>query len=155
MYTDDDIIYPISRLASSLYRLSQRYYDRELEEVGISGGQQFFLLHIADHEGISILDLAGTEHFDKGTTARAIRKLETLKYVVREKDKYDKRISRLFITSHGREAIQKLYEVRKKWNRILTEHLTESDAGEVERIMKILIDNAWNYLEGPGTTLHK
>lgn len=143
---DDDSIYPISRLASSLYRLSQRYYDKALGDFGISGGQQFFLLHIASNEGISILVLADSDHFDKGTTTRAIRKLEDLNYVTRKIDEHDKRINRLFITQDGKLVIEKLCEIRQKWNQILTEHLTVQDAEEVTRIMGILIENAWGYL---------
>lgn len=147
MKEDGSFSFPISRLASVLYRLSQRYYDRALDELGISGGQQFFLIHIAENEGISILDLADTDHFDKGTTARAIHKLEALEYVVRKKDEKDKRISRLFLTPTGKNVIKELHEVRKIWNHVLTEHLTDKDAEEVERIMEILISNACHYLE--------
>ena len=86
-------LYTINKNASIIYRLSQIYFDAELSPYRIGCGQQFFLLRIYDFPGINILDLAQKGYFDKGTTARAVKKLEELGYVRREIDENDRRIS--------------------------------------------------------------
>lgn len=49
--------YPINRHISTIYRLSQAYFDKKLKPYGIGCGQQFFLLRIHEHPGISVLEL--------------------------------------------------------------------------------------------------
>lgn len=45
------------RHISTIYRLSQAYFDKKLKPYGIGCGQQFFLLRIHEHPGISVLEL--------------------------------------------------------------------------------------------------
>ena len=52
---------------SILYRCTQKYYDRYLEEYQLSAGQVQFLLMIYEHEGLSMQQLAKNGSFDKGT----------------------------------------------------------------------------------------
>ena len=52
--------YFFTKFTSIIYRLGNRYYDRELARYQIGCGQQFFLLRIHENEGISMYDLAQT-----------------------------------------------------------------------------------------------
>ena len=63
----------ISKYSSMVYRLSQIYFDEQLAPYHIGCGQQFFLLHIYRHPGINQYELAYQDHYDKGTTARAVK----------------------------------------------------------------------------------
>ena len=53
----------ISKCASIVYRFGHMFFDEHLEENHIGSGQQFFLLHIYEHPGISQEELA---HMIKG-----------------------------------------------------------------------------------------
>lgn len=54
--------------------------------------------------GINQYELAYQDHYDKGTTARAVKKLEEQGYVLRRSDEHDRRITKLYVTKKG-EAI--------------------------------------------------
>ena len=68
----------ISKNASIVYRSSQAFFDETLAPYHIGCGQQFFLMRIYEQPGISQFELAETGSFDKGTCARAVKKLEEL-----------------------------------------------------------------------------
>ena len=60
---------------SMIQRNTGRYFDLCLGADQIGSGQQFFLLRIAENEGITMYDLAQLGQFDKGTVTKAVQKL--------------------------------------------------------------------------------
>ena len=94
--------YFFTKFTSIIYRLGNRYYDRELARHQIGCGQQFFLLRIYENEGISMYDLAKTGYYDKGTVTRAIQKLEELSLIRCQVDEADRRIRHLYTTPAAR-----------------------------------------------------
>ena len=76
----------ISKYASMIYRCGQIYYDEYLTPYHIGCGQQFFLLRIYEKPGISPYELASMGMYDKGTCARALKKLEGEGYIERVVD---------------------------------------------------------------------
>ena len=104
--------YFFTKFASIIYRLGNRYYDRELARHQIGCGQQFFLLRIYENEGISMYDLAKTGYYDKGTVTRAIQKLEELSLIRCQVDEADRRIRHLYTTPAARPIVENLYETR-------------------------------------------
>lgn len=141
----------IGKYASMMNRLSHIYYDGELAVYGIGGGQQFFLLQIAEMPGISLLSLADEGHFDKGTTARAVQKLEQLGYVRRISDERDRRITRFFVTESAWPAIQATWKVVERWRSALTRDVPQEEQAAVERIMGKMAENAYGMVKGKGS----
>lgn len=88
----------ISKNASIVYRSSQAFFDETLAPYHIGCGQQFFLMRIYEQPGISQFELAETGSFDKGTCARAVKKLEELGYLRRETRSSDRRSVQLYLT---------------------------------------------------------
>lgn len=140
----------IGKYASMMNRLSHMYYDGELAVYGIGGGQQFFLLQIAQMPGISLLSLAKEGYFDKGTTARAVQKLEQLGYVRRISDERDRRITRFFVTEAAQPAIQATWGVVERWRNAVTRGVPEEEQAAVERIMGKMAENAYGMVKGKG-----
>lgn len=140
----------IGKYASMMNRFSHMYYDGELSVYGIGGGQQFFLLQIAQMPGISLMSLAKEGNFDKGTTARAVQKLEQLGYVQRVSDERDRRITRFFVTEAAWPAIQATWTVAECWRNALTRDIPEDEQAAVERIMGKMAENAYGMVKGKG-----
>lgn len=136
----------LGKYTSIMYRISQTYYEERLKRFHIGFGQQFFLLCIRQNPGIGILELAQTEYFDKGTTARAVKKLEEQGYVVRETDQEDKRISRLYVTDQADPVIEATADMLESWLDLLTEGFTEEEKRQAENLMERMADNALNYV---------
>ena len=101
---------------SIIQRNTGRYFDLSLEADQIGSGQQFFLLRIAENEGITMYDLARIGSFDKGTVTKAVQKMVQQGYVRIEVDEYDKRVRHLYITEQARDLIERVYDLRDSWN---------------------------------------
>lgn len=136
----------INKYASIINRLSHIYFDKELERHGIGGGQQFFLLRIAELPGISLLSLAEQGYFDKGTTARAVRKLEERGLVRRETDSKDRRIIRLYVTEQAGPVLNDVTEVIKTWYREVTAGLSEEEKRVSEDLLDRMAGNARGFI---------
>lgn len=132
----------LGRNVSIVYRLANRFYDRALASWGIGCGQQFFLLRIYEHKGISMYDLAQLGFYDKGTVTRAVQKLEELGYVRCEADEYDRRIRHLYATERAEPVVQDLYAARIRWNQLLTKGMSEEKAELVKELVAQIADNA-------------
>lgn len=135
------------KFASILYRNSNRFYDRELARFGIGCGQQFFLLKVLENDGLSMFDLAGMGHFDKGTVTKACQKLEEQGYLTCEADPSDRRVRRMHVTDRGREVAAELYATRERWNDALTHGMTPEEVEQAERLLSRLAENAFRYME--------
>jgi DNA-binding MarR family transcriptional regulator len=127
---------PTGRNISFLYRQAQVYLADKLKPYNIGSGQYPFLLTLYKSDGISQEELSSRLMLDKGTTARAIEKLEKEGYVVRVTNPRDKRAYNVFITDKARELKPVLDEILGSWTDIL-----EADLSEEERAMLYVILN--------------
>lgn len=126
----------VNRTISILYRLGHMYFDRHLEPHQIGSGQQFFLLTIGKYPGISLYELAQHGCYDKGTTTRAVRKLEEEGFIRRVIDTRDKRYHQLYMTKKAEGLIPVIEQSLEDWNAIITEGLDE----EQQELLIELID---------------
>ena len=135
--------YLFSKFNSIIYRQSNRFYERQLAQYQIGGGQQFFLLRIYENEGINLFDLGAMGRFDKGTVSKAIQKLEELNYITIKTCPNDKRIRRLYTTKAAQPVIKELYATREKWNSILTAGLSKEEIELAHRLLSKMATNAY------------
>lgn len=152
--------YYINRFISVIYRQAQRYYDRQFDPQIIRRGQYFFLTRISEHEGISVLELAKNGYFDKGTTAKAIKKLEELSYVRVVPDQNDRRVHRLYTTKQATQVLSTIQKARQDWEDALTKNLSKEEISTAKILLKKLAENAFetiNRMEmnenGPNTAI--
>lgn len=136
----------ISRYISIIQRLTNPYFDRELQPYHIGGGQQFFLLNISKNQGISFQELAAEGHYDKATATRAVRKLEEQGYVRLEPDPWDKRIRHIYITGKAEPVIEKTWSALGNWMTILTAGFGEEEKILAEGLLERMAGNAKEYL---------
>lgn len=116
---------------SMIQRNTGRYFDLCLEANQIGSGQQFFLLRIAENEGITMYDLAQLGQFDKGTVTKAVQKLSQLGYVRMTVDQSDKRVRHLYTTDKAQAVIERVYDLRDAWNAQITDTLTPEEREQV------------------------
>ncbi|MBQ7889108.1 MAG: anaerobic ribonucleoside-triphosphate reductase activating protein [Erysipelotrichaceae bacterium] len=127
---------------SILYRCTQKYYDRYLEEYQLSAGQVQFLLMIYEHEGLSMQQLAKNGSFDKGTVSKGVQKLEENGYIRIVSDVNDKRIKCLYTTDSAKAVIAKIYEIRRQWGQHITQGLTPQEIELYVKLQHHLSENA-------------
>lgn len=115
------------RYISILYRQSSVFYSKEFHKFGIGAGQYMFMIHLYKNDGISQEKLSELINIDKGTTAKAIKKLEELGYVERNKDISDKRVNKIYLTEKALEIKDEFLASLMKWEDMLTSNLSEEE----------------------------
>lgn len=137
----------INRYLSILYRVSNPYFDEQLSSLRIGCGQQFFLLNIYKHPGISFQRLASEGYYDKATATRAVKKLLQEGYVRQESDEADKRLKHLYITEKAGPIIQATYQVLEQWLGVITDGFTEEEIHQSAGFLERMALNARLYME--------
>ncbi|MBF8983603.1 MarR family transcriptional regulator [Lutibacter sp. B2] len=113
-----------------------------MKPYNISRGQHIFLVALFKNNGINQEELSNNIKIDKGTTARAIKKLEEEGYVVREIDPADKRAYKLYVTEKALEIKPKFIEVLSSWTDILSDGFTEEEKEITLKLLKKMAQNA-------------
>lgn len=132
----------ISRLFSIIHRQGTRYIDRELLKTEVGFGQQFFLVCIHETSGITMQKLSQLGSFDKGTVTKAVKKLEAQGYLIRKSDDLDKRLTHLYLTEAALPLLEEVYRIRRQWNDILLNRLTEVEREQAEALLIKIAENA-------------
>lgn len=125
----------IGKYISQLYRRGGIFITKRMEKYNIGQGQFMFLLELYIEDGRNQEELSKVLKIDKGTTARAIKKLEEEGYIERFKDEKDKRSNKIYLTQKGRDIKESIFSVLDEWERKMSEHLDES---EKELMIKLL-----------------
>ena len=82
------------------------------------------------------IKIAETLKIDKGTTARALKKLEEQGFVTRIKDENDKRSNKIYLNDKAKDVREGVLDVLNDWNKEITKSLTE----EEEEMLKSLLE---------------
>ncbi len=136
----------LGKWISLLYRYGQIYIFRELEPYNIGKGQFLFLLTLFKNDGLSQEELARSIKIDKGTTARAISKLEKSGYIYKKQNENDMRANQIFLTQKGKDFKPVLFSILDDWTAILSKGMTNHELEEVFRVLTRMTENATEYI---------
>ncbi|MFZ7104467.1 MAG: MarR family winged helix-turn-helix transcriptional regulator [Peptococcaceae bacterium] len=134
----------VGKWISVLHRLGQMNLDKELNAYNLSRGQFIFLLTLFKEDGISQEQLAGYLCMDKGTTARAMKKLEAAGYIRRRTCPADKRMNKIFLNDKAYAIKPELENICMNWTGQL---LKGFDPDEKEAVLKMLEQMSANAAE--------
>lgn len=119
--------------SSILYRSTQKYYDKMLQNLNLTYAQLPILIEIYENEGISLQQIVKVGGYDKGTVTKNVQKLHGLGYITIQSSKKDKRAKELYTTSLTNKHISEIYGIRRDWWHHITQDL---DAKEIEIFSK-------------------
>lgn len=131
----------IGQYISILYRCGQSFFDKELQDYQIGSGQFLFLAVLLECDGISQESLAEKLQIDKGTTARALQKLEAAGYVTKAADPADKRANLVFVTAKARALCPVLLAITQKWTCLLTKNFSLAERELLQNMLKKMAEN--------------
>lgn len=137
----------IGKWISIIHRHLQTYIFKELKPYNIGKGQFIFLMTLMKKDGISQEELSHILDIDKGTTARALKKLEAEGYIKRKKDPHDKRAYMVHVTEAGWELRPILNKLRKNLTEILSLGFTEKEKEQTLLLLKRMAENISNFSE--------
>lgn len=136
----------IGKYISMLYRAGNAFFNKHMEPHNIGSGQYPFILSLYFSGGITQEELSCKLSVDKGTTAKAIKKLIEEGYVKREVDEKDKRAYKVYLTEEGRKATAYIFKVLNSWNDILTSDFSKEEKELALKLLKRMFENKVKYL---------
>jgi len=137
----------LARWISLLHRYGHIYVGKELKEYNISKGQYIFLNALYKQEGISQEQLSDYLKIDKGTTAKAIKKLEEEEYVIRKIDAKDKRAYNIYLTEKAIKIKPVVRKAMTDWIDILYSGFSEEEKELSLALLEKMGENAAAYTE--------
>ncbi|WP_315080949.1 MarR family transcriptional regulator [uncultured Clostridium sp.] len=130
-----------ARYISQLYRKSTIFINREVAKYDIRSGQLMFLMTLYNQDGKNQEEMSEKLKIDKGTTARALKKLEEQDFITRVKDTDDKRANRIYLTEKSKEVKADVYNVFEDWNKKISESLTNEEEEELKKLLEKVCKN--------------
>lgn len=131
----------IEKYISQIYKKSRSFIGKSLEEYNVGQGQFMFLLELYIEDGRNQEELAEVLKIDKGTTARAIKKLEDNGFIIREKDEKDKRSNRVYLTEKGKNIKDNIFFVLDQWDKKMSEQLDKEERELMIKLLKKVCSN--------------
>ena len=126
---------------SHFYIIGSSFLSREYEKYGIGFGQYQFLLQLYLKDGISHDELTELVAFDKATTTRAIKKLESAGYVKTILNEQDKRKYHIYLTEKALAKRDEIFAISILWENKLIGSLDDNELSTLKNILKKIEQN--------------
>jgi DNA-binding MarR family transcriptional regulator len=144
----DDI--PFGAVVSLVNRSKFVFLNNRLRPLGLSAGQFPVLMLLAKEQNIMQDRLVRHYNLDKGTIARAVRKLEDGGYIRRITDPGNRRAVRLFLTTKGEGTIPLLQAINREWEDQISTGLTKDEGRTLHSLMLRVANNSFSILKKEG-----
>ena len=131
----------IGRYISQLYRKGSTFINKGVSKYGIGSGQFMFLLELYIKDGKNQEEIAEALKMDKGTTARALKKLEEEGFITRIKDINDKRANKIYLNNKAKEVEDGVLDILIDWNKQITKTLTKDEEDVLKNLLEKVCDN--------------
>jgi DNA-binding MarR family transcriptional regulator len=144
----------INRHVSLLFRMGERFLNRELAGSGISSGTAPLLLELRDGAERNPASLAAAIGVDKAYVTRALQSLERAGYVAVAPSTLDGRSVSVSLTGEGRAAAGQVEDAMRAWVAIVSREVSPADLDTVNAVFDRFYANAREYFTG-GSKLQK
>jgi DNA-binding MarR family transcriptional regulator len=128
---DDDYI---GYVLSDVARLMRTVFDRRVRELGLTRAQWLVLTRLTRRPGASQTELADMLELDRASAGRMIDRMEKGGWLERRPDPVDRRIKRLHLTSHARNAHAGMWKVAEATVNDALKPLSIKERGEFTRM---------------------
>jgi len=126
-------------IKSSWHSLS-RLYNQKAQRHGITTSTAFILLNISSSEGTPATKIAPLMGLESRSLTRALKTLEEKGYIYKEKDAFDKRSVRIFLTEKGKEKKGKAIDTVKAFNQFVRERVPEEKLNTFFQVSSLIIN---------------
>ena len=105
---------PLAQSLVGLFFSLEQIYETSAEEIGVSR-QQAQLLCVADYKNPALGEVADALHCDKTNVTGLVDRVERQGLIERVPDENDRRVTRIALTSKGRNAVSRFhYELNER-----------------------------------------
>lgn len=137
----------LGRWISLLHRYFQVYMRDQLKEYDVYADHHLFLGVLYQQEGLSQDELARHVMVDKGTTARALRKLEESGYIERKTFSVNKKVKKVYLTEKAHCFEAKRKNMLRGWTRTLAKGMTDQEFETAIDLFHKMTRNARDYTQ--------
>jgi len=113
----------------------------------ITPEQWNIIYHLSENDGMTLGKLSEVTFKDFANISRISQKLEASGFIVKKRDKNDKRVFKLFITEKGRELNIKLHQCAHKSTDVALEGLDAQTRKMMVNKLKQVIKNTEKFLK--------
>ncbi len=125
----------VGLLLAGICRVHRNLVSSALDQISISVGQDHFLYRLAIDEGMTQSQLADALCVDASTVTKTLGRLERDGVIERRSDAMDARISRVYLTSHGRTLLKPVIDVWKQAEMRLVKGMSKSERALLRRLL--------------------
>ncbi len=136
---------PINRHVSLLFRMGERFLNRELAGSGLSSGTAPLLLELYDGGDRNPVALAAAIGVDKAYVTRALQSLKRGGYVAIVPATADGRSVTVSLTGEGRTAAERVKDAMRAWLAIVSQGVCQADVDTVNAVFDQFYANAQGY----------
>lgn len=126
-------------LMHEIHRIMRRRMTSFEREYGINFQQLFGLMILAEHEGMTMKELATQLHVTSPTATFFVNRLVRLGWVKRHADRANRKLVRLRLTPKGRALLHKVVRARRAMIEKIVAALSVRDQREYARILTIIV----------------
>jgi DNA-binding MarR family transcriptional regulator len=141
---------PFGAVVSLISRSKSIFLNDRLRPMGLSAGQFPVLMLLAREQNIMQDTLVRHYHLDKGTIARAVKKLEGAGYIRRITDPGNRRAVRLFLTGKGDHAVPFLQAIDQEWESQVSSGLSTGEMTTLHCLIRRVAQNGFTILQKNG-----
>lgn len=116
----------------------KRLADKELIQFGFTNTEMRILnmIYFFDADGCTQDEFVSRMEIDRSNVGRALKKLENLGYIRREKDETDQRAFKVFLTEKGWAVKDQLLEIRENIKNTFSFALTSKEFATLTKLLK-------------------
>ena len=133
---------PFGALISITSRGRFIFLNDRLRSLGLSAGQFPVLMLLFKEQNIIQETLVRHYHLDKGTIARAVRKLKDAGYIRCIIDPDNRRAVRLFLTEKGEHVAPVLQAIHQEWEEQVLTGLSHEEKETLNSLMRTVAQNS-------------
>ncbi|BCY16718.1 MarR family transcriptional regulator [Leptolinea sp. HRD-7] len=126
----------LGKLLFSIGRLQATRADRYMDQIGLFRGQGMLLKFLDHHDGLTHSEIAERLEISPAAVTKVIKRLEEQKYLKRQPDPKDERVSRVFIQPAGKKVADDIRNLFIKLDDCMFEGFSEA---ELEMLYSFLV----------------
>lgn len=126
----------LSRLLPDVCRLHFVRAQALFHSIGLHRGQPALLSVLWHEEGLTHSELATRMNVTPATITKMLQRMEDAGFVVRQPDPNDRRVSRVYLTEHGRVVRRRVSEM---WQQLENETFAGLSDAEKETLRELLL----------------
>ena len=134
----------IGSLLIKLLKAHRAMIADRLSEINLYPGQDGLLYHLSRNDGLTMTELVEKLKIKHPTLFTMVNRMEAAGLIKKDKDKTDKRASRIFLTKKGEKQISELSHIWQQIEKQLLKGFSKEETDTAKTVLGKLIKNLSN-----------